>query len=43
MNNPNKLSLEERAITPVHNFGKGINCDMPKAKRAKKKLKSKFK
>jgi len=42
MNNPHNLSLSERAITPKQDFNKGINCNMPKARREKKKAK-KFK
>lgn len=41
MNNPNKLSLEQRAITPSQDFNKGINWKMPKERRTKKKAKNK--
>lgn len=43
MNNPYKLSLEERAITPKADFNKGINCNMSKSRRAKKKSTNKNK
>tara|TARA_R110000796_G_scaffold30122_7_gene80743 strand:+ start:1395 stop:1526 length:132 start_codon:yes stop_codon:yes gene_type:complete len=43
MNNPNKLSYAERAITPTQDFNKGINYRMPKEKRLAKKQKSKTK
>lgn len=36
MNNPYNLTLAERAITPTQNFGKGINFQMSKERRAKK-------
>ena len=41
MNNPYNLSLQERAITPTKDFGKGINHKMSKERRAKKKAKAK--
>lgn len=41
MNNPYKLSLSERAITPKADFNKGINCNMPKERRLKKAKKNK--
>ena len=43
MNNPNKLSLAERAITPTKDANKGINYRMSKERRAKKKAKNKHK
>lgn len=42
MNNPNKLSLQERAITPHQDFNKGINHKMPKERRLKKQAKKKL-
>lgn len=36
MNNPDKLSHEERAITPVRDFGKGINHQMSQERRGQK-------
>jgi hypothetical protein len=36
MNNPNGLTLAERAITPTQDANKGINYRMSKERRAKK-------
>lgn len=41
MNNPHNLTQTERAITPTHNFNKGINCDMSKARRKAKQARHK--
>ena len=40
MNNPNKLSLAQRAILQTRDANKGINYRMSKERRAAKKLKS---
>lgn len=36
MNNPHKLSPEERGITPNQFWGKGINHQMSKERRAER-------
>tara|TARA_R110000744_G_scaffold21626_4_gene55808 strand:+ start:762 stop:923 length:162 start_codon:yes stop_codon:yes gene_type:complete len=41
MNNPNNLSLQDRAITPTQDFNKGINYRMSKERRAKKQARHK--
>lgn len=41
MNNPHNLPSSERAITPVADFGKGINFQMSKERRAKKQARHK--
>lgn len=41
MNNPYNLTLEERAITPMPNFNKGINVYMSKERRKEKQKRHK--